>query len=82
LDALAARGAALRPSKARKDDTSPSIVVGAVILAKVEQGEFDERQLRRWLDKALPRADHRAFFGLSALYDARSCNAPYARSSR
>jgi hypothetical protein len=62
---IAARRAALLSSRARKDDTRRKILVGAVILAKVEQGDFDERQLKRWLDKALTRADDRALFGLS-----------------
>ena len=60
---IAARRAALLSSRARKDDTRRKILVGAVILAKVEQGDFDERQLKRWLDKALTRADDRALFG-------------------
>ena len=63
---IAARRAALLSSRARKDDTRRKILVGAVILAKVGQGDFDERQLKRWLDKALTRADDRALFGLSA----------------
>ena len=62
---IAARKAALLSRRARKDDTRRKILVGAVILAKVEQGDFDERQLRRWLDKALTRADDRALFGLN-----------------
>lgn len=62
---VAARRAALLSSRARKDDTRRKILVGAVILAKVELQEFDERQLRRWLDKALTRRDDRALFGLS-----------------
>ena len=61
---IAARKAALLSRRARKDDTRRKILVGAVILAKVEQGDFDERQLQRWLDKALVRADDRALFGL------------------
>lgn len=61
---IAARRAALLSSRARKEDTRRKILVGAVILAKVEQGDFDERQLKRWLDKALIRADDRALFGL------------------
>lgn len=62
---IAARRAALLSSRARKEDTRRKILVGAVILAKVEQGDFDERQLRRWLDKALVRADDRALFELN-----------------
>lgn len=64
---IAARRAALLSSRARKDDTRRKILVGAVILAKVEQGDFDERQLRQWLDKALTRVDDRALFNLPTL---------------
>lgn len=59
-----ARETALASRRARKDDTRRKILVGAILLAKVEQGQFDERQLRRWLDKALTRKDDRALFGL------------------
>jgi hypothetical protein len=38
--------------------------VGAIILAKVERGDMDEKALRAMLDKALTRADDRALFGL------------------
>lgn len=59
-----ARETALASRRARKDDTRRKILVGAILLAKVEQGQFDERQLRRWLDKALVRKDDRKLFGL------------------
>lgn len=59
-----ARATALASRRARKDDTRRKILVGAILLAKVEQGQFDERQLRRWLDKALVRKDDRKLFGL------------------
>lgn len=62
---ITARKAALASGRARKEDTRRKILVGAVILAKVEQGDFDERQLRRWLDKALTRPDDRALFNLN-----------------
>lgn len=60
-----ARETALASRRERKDDTRRKILVGAILLAKVEQGQFDERQLRRWLDKALTRKDDRKLFGLS-----------------
>ena len=40
------------------------ILIGAVILAKIERGEFDEKKLRAMLDSALTRKDDRALFGL------------------
>ena len=60
-----ARARALLSRRARKDDTRRKILVGAIVLAKVEQGAFDQTQLRRWLDEALTRADDRALFGLN-----------------
>ena len=54
----------LESRKNRKQDTRRKILVGAVILAKVERGEFPEPQLRKWLSESLTRADDRALFGL------------------
>jgi hypothetical protein len=53
--------------QARREDTRRKILIGAVILAKIERGEFDEKRLRAMLDEALTRADDRALFGLSKL---------------
>lgn len=39
-------------------------LVGAIAIAKVEQGQLDEKPLRRWLDLALTRPDVRALFNL------------------
>jgi len=50
--------------RARKADTRRKILVGAIVLAKVEQGVVAESQLRQWLDGALKRADDRNLFGL------------------
>jgi len=55
----------LESQQARKADTRRKILVGAVVLAKVQQGEIAEAQLRKWLDGALTRADDRALFGLT-----------------
>ena len=41
-----------------------TLVVGAIVLAKVEQGELDAGQLRRWLDQSLTRVDDRELFSL------------------
>ena len=45
-------------------DTRRKILVGAIVLAKVEQGELDAGLLRGWLDQSLTRKDDRELFGL------------------
>ena len=60
----AARATALASSRARKDDTRRKILAGAILLAKVESGDFDSRTFKRWLEKALVREDDRKLFGL------------------
>jgi hypothetical protein len=59
-----ARKKALLSKRERAADTLRKILVGAIVLAKVEQGEFEQPTLRRWLEKALTRADDRASFRL------------------
>ena len=61
---IEARQRALASRRSRKDDTRRKILAGAILLAKVEAGEFDSRTFKRWLDKALTRKDDRALFGL------------------
>lgn len=59
-----ARKSALASRRARKDDTRRKILAGAILLAKVEAGEFDSTTFKRWLDKALTKTDDRALFEL------------------
>lgn len=61
---ILARQRKLESQRARKVDTRRKILVGAIVLAKVEQGVVAESQLREWLDGALRRADDRELFGL------------------
>ena len=61
---LDARLRYLASNRARKDDTRRKILAGAILLAKVEAGDFESRTFKRWLNKALTRADDRALFGL------------------
>ena len=51
--------------QARKEDTRRKILIGALVLARIQQGRFAEGELRSWLDEGLTRADDRALFGLS-----------------
>ena len=62
--AVEARQRTLESRRKRKDDTRRKILVGAIVLAKVEQGELDAGQLRRWLDQSLTRRDDRGLFGM------------------
>lgn len=59
-----ARRRALASRQSRRDDTRRKILVGAVVLARIERGDGDERQLRMWLEAGLTRAEDRALFGL------------------
>jgi hypothetical protein len=54
----------LASRQARRDETRRKILIGAVILAKIERGEFDEKKLRAMLSSALTRKDDRELFGL------------------
>jgi len=54
----------LASKQARRPDPRRKILVGAIILAKVERGDMDEKALRAMLDKALTRADDRELYGL------------------
>ena len=63
--AVEARRRTLESRRARKADTRRKILVGAVVLARVERGEIPEAELRQWLDRALVRDDDRALFELS-----------------
>lgn len=62
--AVEARRRTLESRRERKADTRRKILVGAIVMARVERGEITEAELRRWLDTALSRDDDRALFGL------------------
>jgi hypothetical protein len=65
------RGATAIAVIAPSDDTRRKILVGAIVLAKVEQGVLAESVLRRWLDAALSRPDDRELFNLPVGGDER-----------
>jgi len=65
--AVEARRRTLESRRSRKADTRRKILVGAIVLAKVERGEIADSDLRRWLDGALTRSDDRELFGLETL---------------
>lgn len=59
-----ARKRALQSRRDRKQDTRRKILAGAVVLARVAQGQIPEAEFRTWLGAALTRPDDRALFGL------------------
>lgn len=61
---IEARKRTLLSKRERAADTRRKILVGAIVLTKVDQGELDKKLLRRWLDRALTRKDDRELFGL------------------
>jgi hypothetical protein len=67
---IEARRRTLASRRARQDDTRRKILVGAIVLARVDQGRIGETDLRKWLDEALTRKDDRALFGLDSIEPA------------
>lgn len=61
---IEARRRSLESRRSRREDTRRKILVGAIVLAKVDQGTIDESVLRGWLKGGLTRADDKALFGL------------------
>lgn len=50
--------------RTRREEMRRKVLVGAVVLAKVETGEIDENTLRQWMHPTLTKAEDRALFGL------------------
>ena len=61
-----ARERSIATRRTRAQELRRKILVGAVVLAKVEANEFDEAVLKHWLDGTLTREDDRKLFGLAA----------------
>jgi chromosome segregation ATPase len=62
---IAARQKSIESQRQRKTDTRRKILVGAVVLARIEQGRLSDAELRGWMDEALTRPDDRALFNLA-----------------
>jgi hypothetical protein len=67
----AARQKSIEARRHRKEDTRRKNLVGATLLARIEQGRFSEAELRGWMDEALTRPDDRALFDLPAQQTAQ-----------
>jgi hypothetical protein len=66
---------AIQAQRERKAQIRRQILVGAVVLERIEGGEFDRQTLLKWLDAELNRPGDRALFGLaSPVSEAESHN--------
>lgn len=59
-----ARRRALESKRSRREETRRRILVGTVVIAKVDQGVLENTVLWSWLNSALTRRDDRTLFGL------------------
>lgn len=57
-----ARNVALH--RTRREEMRRKFLVGAIILAKVEAGEIEEKTLKQWLRPAISKPEDRVLFGL------------------
>ena len=62
---IEARKRALESKEERAKDTRRKILVGAVILAKVERGEWPKEKLLAMLDQTLIRKEDRDLFNIT-----------------
>jgi hypothetical protein len=61
---IEARKRSIESKHQRSQDVRRKILVGAIVLAKVEAGEIPAADLRAWLDPNITRAEDRALFEL------------------
>jgi len=59
-----ARARTVDARRSRREEMRRKFLVGAVVLAKVEAGEIEERTLKQWLNPAVTKPEDRALFGL------------------
>jgi predicted RNase H-like nuclease (RuvC/YqgF family) len=60
-----ARTRTIEARRTRREELRRKILAGAIVLAKVEQGLFDQKTFKSWLDTELTIASDRALFGLT-----------------
>jgi hypothetical protein len=48
----------------RHTPSTEPLLIGAIVMARIEQGRFPKADLRAWLDEVLTRPDDRALFEL------------------
>jgi len=58
-----ARTRTVETRRTRREELRRKILVGAVVLAEVEDGSFEEAVLKAWLQPAITMVEDRALFG-------------------
>jgi len=61
-----ARARTVESRRTRREELRRKILVGAVVLAKVEDGSLEEAVLKAWLHPAITRPEDRVLFELDA----------------
>lgn len=61
-----ARARTIEARRSRREEMRRKFLVGAVVLAKVEDGSLEETVLKAWLGPALTKSEDRVLFGLDA----------------
>jgi hypothetical protein len=59
-----ARARAIEGRRSRREEMRRKFLVGAIVLAKVDDGTLDKKILNGWLGPAIVRAEDRALFDL------------------
>jgi flavodoxin len=62
--AIENRRKAIESKWERKADTRRKILIGAVVMARIDRHELDPADLKNWLNQLLTRDDDRALFEL------------------
>lgn len=61
-----ARRRSIENRRTRRDDLRRKVLVGAVVLERVQNGLLEELALKSWLDPAITRIEDRELFGFWA----------------
>lgn len=61
-----AKARSVEARRSRREEMRRKFLVGAVILAKLEDGSLEEAVLKAWLKPAISKPEDRALFGLDA----------------
>lgn len=78
-----ARKKAAETKRTRQEETRRKILVGAVVLAKLEGGSYPEAAFTAMMDAALTRNEDRKLFGLAVVEDAvQTGTTPDAKSAQ
>jgi hypothetical protein len=60
----AAKARSVALNRSRREEMRRKFLVGAIVLAKIDDGSLDEKVLKGWLNPALTKLEDRALFEL------------------